>query len=504
MFPVSGSISVLEIPLLLDMICARLDSKDIKACARCSKAWYSYFGPYRFKFVRLTHSASARTLFMLENSYYIRELELNLSNFEAFNSPHCTRLHKLALGFVYEKGEESDECDSDDARCDELDTLEGVEPTPRPSKPLCAAELIQRNQGLRTFHIVQGGCRDQSLRPVAKPILQAIASHPFLTTISITMKLICPVLLKILNHLPQHLQELDIGVKVENYRHHQRCVKRTRLLEFQGTPLGLQRLVLRESMNCFMKRAFLPLLRRCPNLEELTLPCTDEWQDYSGLAQVLDTQCKCLRTLNQEQRRWGSLSSSLVCAILQGFTHGFQQLRLYNVHWRPEDSILEKLLISASVNTIEVLRICSTYDKSEHVIGILRQCPCLREFRTHGGNRDFDGTDVSDLVSSMAQPWKCWDTLEILGLEVCNWRAVHEQPSAKARRRKMIQDTRQLCLQLRSLPKLVSLDMRWRLLATRKKPRSDITLDELNQGAAKKGSVLITEEDMVWIGLSRF
>lgn len=157
------------------------------------------------------------------------------------------------MGFVYENNEESDEEHSKDM--DELDAIDGTDPpVTKPYNPVKASELIQRNLGLRTFHVAQGGSRDQPLRPIAKPILQALSNHPFVKTITI-MKLFCPVLPKIISHLPRQWQELDIGGDVDDHRHNKRCDKQARLFKSQETPLGLRRLIHRGHMHCFMQNS---------------------------------------------------------------------------------------------------------------------------------------------------------------------------------------------------------------------------------------------------------
>ncbi|KAF9979717.1 hypothetical protein BGZ65_006110 [Modicella reniformis] len=473
-----GSTSVLDIPLLLDMICTRLESMDIGNCALCSKAWLSAFGPYRFKSVLLTKLSPARISFLNENSNHIRELTISLTRFETFDSSHCYRLRKLSLSFTYEDEEESDD-EFESLDQEELDVLYGAYPPEKPNKPECAAKLIQRNQGLRAFHIVPGDNR--RFRPFAKPILNAIASHTFLKTIHISMCHSCLMFIKILRNFPS-----------------------------RKTPLGLRRLALNAYLYCFSKRMFIPLLEQCPELEELAFPnmaCSSVGQDdyNTKMAQVLSSRCKRLHTLNQDSGGY-SISSDLMDAVLKEFSRGFRQLRLYNVSWSYSGTpVLNAFVTSATVNTIEVLTYHSEYNQRSTILAILKQCPRLRECRVNFGNREL-GIEISEFSASMDEGWKCWDTLEVLEMKVYNrWGVLREKSTAKARRCKTVRDVRDLCLRLRTFPKLTTLNMTWLLMTARGslKMRYDmfITLVELNEDAMKKGTTLLTKDDMVWTGL---
>ncbi|KAF9947158.1 hypothetical protein BGZ65_009073, partial [Modicella reniformis] len=281
-----GLTSVFEILSLLDMICSELEPQDIRNCTTCNKDWFSYFSPYRFKYVQFSNSHQERTLLLLENSYHIRELELNLTNVETFINQQCTRLKKLTLNFAYEDEEELDDAYLDDLEQEELNTIEGTDHphVTKPDKLTYAAKLIQMNQGLRTLRIDRGEQIHKPVRPLSKSILKAIASHPYLTTIHITMPLSCFVLIKVLKHLPRQLQELNIHINSDYHQdkhqvnpkddqqYHMHCDKHADLFQSRGTVFNLRRLILNINLRCFLNRMLIPLLRQCPDLEELMLP----------------------------------------------------------------------------------------------------------------------------------------------------------------------------------------------------------------------------------------
>ncbi|KAK3824721.1 MAG: hypothetical protein J3Q66DRAFT_325894 [Benniella sp.] len=550
-------VSIFDIPLLLDTICAMLDPRDIGNCATCSKEWYSSFGPYRFQSVNIINMNvgyggyiigshpirditidAARNTFLLNNSHHIRDLTINLTHFDTFVDPNCNHLQNLTLGFAYEANEESDydDDDPDDTGFDDPDAIDidKIDPfdIPDPSVPknklACAAKLIQESPILRALHLsraVFSSSYDSSwkhhlqARPLDKPILKAIGNHAFLTKIEVTLDMTCRMFGILLNHLPQQLQELDVPFLSQHVRNHRRCSRQSRQFQFRTSILGIRRLCLQSFPQCLSMRMFMHLLKRSPELEELGLPGSHDVQDTTaGIVQILDSNCKRLHTLNQNGL---PLNIQQFSVLLKGFSKGFRQLCMPYVsssdsaEWMNRH-LLETLMTTVSFNTIEVLKYESSGDKDEHIIAILKNCPQLRVFRVERYYREM-GVDLSDVLLSMDGSWMCWGTLEELQLKIANKKAVQEHSGTEARRQRTAQDVRELCLRLRSFPKLKTLDIRWRLKNTwdpesydeesyyqesyDKSHEITLTLDDLNEGALKSGSATMTKEDGAWAGL---
>ncbi|KAK3824728.1 MAG: hypothetical protein J3Q66DRAFT_325919 [Benniella sp.] len=528
MLTMPGPVSVFDIPLLLDTICAMLDPQDIGNCAMCSKEWYSSFGPYRFQSVNITSSHQDKNTFLLNNSHHIRDLTIDLCYFETFVDPNCNRLQNLTLGFSYEKNEESDRDDGklDEMELDELEytKLDKADPEildpslPKIYNPACAAKLIQECPSLRVLCLSNAyGSETRRAVPITRPILEAINNHAFLTKIEVTFSMKCRMFSILLNHLPQQLQELDVSQYTENVRNHRLCNRQIRLLSSHTSTLGLRCLSLKQYPKCFSNEALICLLKRCPELEVLRLPIPwDTRENIARMVQALDSNCPRLHTLDQED----TFTMEQIGVLLTGFSKGFRQLHLIGVYsgddpeWQ-DRQFLETLLSSASVNTVEVLKCQWSYDNEEHVISTLKHCKQLREFRVYlqGFTRV---VDLSDLLLSM-DDWACYSTLEELELRIDNKRAVREHSDAESRRQRTAQDVRELCLRLRSFPKLKTLDIYWKLKNTwdpesydeesyyqesyDKSHEITLTLDDLNEGALKSGSATMTKEDGAWAGL---
>jgi hypothetical protein len=491
------------------MICGMLDPQDIRNCASCNKKWHSFFGPYRFQSINIKSLDSARAAFLLNNSHHIRDLAINLSYFDTFVAANCNRLQDLALRFVYKDDEESDRDEPDDMELDEADPPGTSNlSAPRINKPAGAAKLIQGSPGLRALHLSNEGVYySNDARTITIPILEAIRNHTHLTKVKVTLQMTCCMLGNLLNHLPQQLQELDVA-SLLSVRNHNHCDRQIRLFKSCTSALRLRRLIFSHNSPCLAERMFIPLLERCPELEELRLPISDgpyiTQETLTGIVEALDSNCKNLQTLNQEScQKIGPIGT-----VLKEFSKGFRQLLLScGQIYGPQDNrgILGTLLTTASVNTLEVLRYSLREDDEEHIIGILKHCPHLRVFRvddTRYNNRNIEGADLSDLLLSMDESWKCWDTLEELQLNIVNKKAVQGHSRAKPRLRKTAQDTRELCLRFRTLPRLTTLAIDWKLRTTWDRGSDmKLTLDDLNEGVAKSGSAALTKEDAEWAGL---
>ncbi|KAK3824716.1 MAG: hypothetical protein J3Q66DRAFT_95455, partial [Benniella sp.] len=516
-----GPASIFDIPLLLDMVCGMLDPQDIRNCASCSTEWHSFFGPYRFKSVNITSRETTRIAFLLCNSHHIRSLKINLGHFDTFVDANCNRLQDLTLGFIYEENEESDSEDDNPntMELDEADPL-GISdsPVPKINKPACAVKLIQGSPCLRTVRLsdrLQSRSDgyyysrnvNQYARPVAKPILEAIRSHTFLTKIEVTLNMTCRTLGNLLNRLPRQLQELNVYGDIRPVRNHRLCERQSRLLKYRNPALGLHRLNLKKIPTCFYTRMFVYMLERCPNLEEVTLPAPENYSENQDIAsktlQLLESNCKRLHTLTCES----NLTVKQVAVLLNGSSKGFRQLKLHHIQMDYQDTewqnkrFLEALMTTTSFNTIEVLRCCPYDESQEDVLWALKHCPQLRVFSLIDTRRYIE---LSDLLMSMDEPWKCWDKLEELQLKIGNMKTIHEHHLTKTRQRqKAAHDIRELYFRLRSFPKLTTLAITWKLTTTwtRKIAEMVLTLDDLNEDAVASGSATMTSEDAAWIGL---
>ncbi|KAF9343324.1 hypothetical protein BGX34_006933, partial [Mortierella sp. NVP85] len=362
--------------------------------------------------------------------HHIRGLTIDLGHFDTFVNANCSRLQDLTLRYVYKDDEESDRDEPDDMELDEASLPDASDLSAlRINKSAGAAKLIQGSQSLRVLHLSnEGAYYLKDARTITIPILEAIRNHTHLTKVEMTLQMTCRMFGNLLNHLPQHLQELDVASLLP-VRNHNHCDHHIRLFKSCTSALRLRRLISPHNSLCFVGRMFIPLLERCPELEELRLPISDgpyiALATLTGIVEALNSNCKNLRTLNQESCQ----NIGPIGTVLKEFSNGFRQLllsceQIYGS--QGNRGILGTLLTTASVNTLEVLRYSLREDDEEHIVRILKHCPQLRVFRvddTRYNNRNIEGADLSDLLLSIDESWKCWDTLEELQLSIVNKKA---------------------------------------------------------------------------------
>ncbi|KAK3819743.1 MAG: hypothetical protein J3Q66DRAFT_335367 [Benniella sp.] len=268
-------------------------------------------------------------------------------------------------------------------------------------------------------------------------------------------------------------------------------------------------------MDCFVKRYFVMLLQHCPNLEHLTVPCMESQnqdQNFNNLAQVIQSSCQSLYSLSLRLCGTRSIDESFLTQLLETYASGLRRLTIdcegsrhcNRLTGGVERRAIERLINTATASTIEVLNVCSSGYNGSDLIRILSECAQLREFRAHGFSFD-NGIGLSALVSSTADRWKCWRTLQVLELVISNRDIVY---GTAAETRRLVHTTIRQVVQLHewltSLPVLKSLDLHWemvtRMCNDRPGPKLSLELTKVVGLAAKEG-YYIDEEDMVWLGL---
>ncbi|KAF9361951.1 hypothetical protein BGX34_006809 [Mortierella sp. NVP85] len=519
----SGPTTVFDIPLLIDMICAGLTPRDIGNMASCSKEWYALFGPYRFQSIRLTSMKEDRIQFLFNNRDLIRKLEMSAIHAALADASRCTRLRELTLDFGHKAGLELYDESMIHAQQKGTEWMERFL-LAMDRALVGATSLLQKNIGLRSLHL-RWENQYQPTRSIAKPILDAITNLSFLTRIKLTIHFTCMGYAKILAHIPHQVLELHVGVIFSINKHVMDSCnhydEQESMLKTRTTPLGLRRLILHGKLSCFIDRMFVSLLQHCPDLEELGLPSIElpdtDHSCYVTLAEALDSHCQHFRTLSLQRYGPKEIQAKRVAVLLEKFSRGLRHLYLHDdtysypirdaISQWTETLILETLLNTATANTIEVLWMRPSDDDNGNIIRILRQCPRLRELRLNCGYQSYSGMDISDLVFSMDEPWKCWGTLRVLEIKVTSKSLFNVACSERTWRRVTAQKVRRLCYWLRSFPRLTTVHILWNLYrnsGTREwQNRMGLSLTSLNERANADGSRLMTEEDMSWMKLGR-
>jgi len=354
---------------------------------------------------------------------------------------------------------ENDDAASHGSNKSALDT---ISPKVRPNRFTGVANLIQSNRRLQVLYIDSPEQnRSTYLRSLAPLTLDAIRSHPSLTKIKVNRYMTCLLFARLINHLPQQLQVLDVNAPTFRVAANDPCSVDSRLFKSDDSLLSLRRLNF-STVECFSIQLLTQLLKRCPDLEDLDLPFGSHYS-ATELEQLLDSDCKRLASLGVYHHCPICHPLDDVRTLLQRFSRGFKELRLRNLFnmdclhdfippiWE-RTVVLETLLATATVNTIEVLSFSEEFDNDDHIVGILKHCPQLREFRVKNLSGHYEGLKASDLLLSMEEPWRCQETLEVLQLKVRRLRRCSDSDMGEISHDIDIQ---QLHLRLDSFPKLV-------------------------------------------------
>ncbi|KAK3824815.1 MAG: hypothetical protein J3Q66DRAFT_326097 [Benniella sp.] len=260
----------------------------------------------------------------------------------------------------------------------------------------------------------------------------------------------CLMLAKLINNLPPRLQDLHIDASVTPASNHDMCEAESRLFKSHDSVLSLRCVGLRDGGWCFTHRSFIHLLKRCPDLEDLRLPYAYKGVPYdpTKMGQLLDSDLTHLSSLSMNYCCPECQPRNDVSVILRMFSRGFKRLWLKTYGCRYHNSpptwtdtlILETLIATSTVNTIEGLTFLARIGHADRITKILKHCPRLRVFRVENFDRDGydEGIEAKELLSSMKGPWKCQETLE--ELQVMIREDTHDAEK----------DIQQLCLRLKS------------------------------------------------------
>ncbi|KAI8600531.1 hypothetical protein EDD21DRAFT_131365 [Dissophora ornata] len=360
-------ISVFDIPLLVAAICDHLSPHDIWCCYRVNRSWGNIFGPHRYRDVRFVNLNSTQTWDILDNAYRIRNLEVDLGDAEYLLKSRCTQLKELScVDFAYISWPLSPESQSweilYDAVWTELDTS-------------CnALSLISRNRGLEVLkihHTVDGFFPV----PFTLDVLQALSTHRSLRSISINLRFELLGIVAFLQHCPAHLEELEIYLDVYYESEAEARLELRR-------PTLLRRLILHGGLFSFAHDLLVPLLEKCPLLEELKSPRIT----VEAHRELVATTIKhCPNLLSFEHDSGYCVPIAVPLPLLKAYPHGLRKVSL-NIssshlggHTTSPRTLVHALLAHCT-DSLEVLSLRGMTDCWHVGIHtVLEQCPNLRE-----------------------------------------------------------------------------------------------------------------------------
>ncbi|KAG0085025.1 hypothetical protein BGZ92_009354 [Podila epicladia] len=283
----------MDIPLIVDAICEYLNLEDILHCRQVSTARFTFFNPHRWKTVTFANLSEKHTIEILQNTPRIRVLTADLQDPELLvnNSftGQCTYLTDLtctSFGYMW------------NTWCQPY--------SPRTN----ALFLLETNPKLETVEI------DKSAHAVfhyfVPRVIAAMSRHSCLTTLRIRGTY-TDTAMDVLCHLPLSIQNVEIRLAfswspliapldpspslapVITPTTFDNRVKQGRLY----TQLTRLHLYIRRTGDA----SFLPLLKLCPQVQDLHLPLSLVEGPIQYLATILE-HCPKLRFLGHREALW--------------------------------------------------------------------------------------------------------------------------------------------------------------------------------------------------------
>ncbi|KAF9117219.1 hypothetical protein BGX30_005683, partial [Mortierella sp. GBA39] len=418
----SFSLSIFNIPLILDLICDNLTKDDLLPCLQASRDWHDLFKPQIVRYVRFADLKKQQAWNILDRAAGIRSLTIDISDAGWFlNNPYspCVNLRTLrCVDFGYlEPGDYNDYYDYN------LDEVGDRNLIGRPVDPNTnALNLVQSNLSLTALEVTheRQHYRANHFTPV---VFLSISNLQSLSLIKIELDVVLPgsFLFAVLQYLPQPLEDLLFSVKGL----HKLPGTSTTAQPTSQQHHSLRRVTLhpccywddneddQTSEDIPFNGAIISLVRCSPRLVDLKV------SNYCGhvavLLQALADHCADVETIDFE----GHSHTVSNAVTLTGSLLRLREFRLagYYTANNEDERRLVPTFLRRSSSTLEVISIEPSYNLSTFATNPFMtaewnfwpECPRLREYafilKTSYFNRvapDFHSID--DLIELLSRP----------------------------------------------------------------------------------------------------
>ncbi|KAG0277048.1 hypothetical protein BGZ95_006599 [Linnemannia exigua] len=416
------SITIFEIPLILDLICEAISTKDVWACRRTCRLWCISFQPYVWHRVRLSRRTTrprAAIQLLQQNAYRIRSLEVHISD-NVLLGTACTRLvHLTCFGGGGNGSGITIRCNNSHRRDRNINLQD--------PQPAIATNLIAQNPHLEriTFAL---DCTLLTSEYFPVPVLTALQQSTISTLeLDLRQTYNITILAAILCYCPDTLTELTIDNTTARFEHTQ-FVKELKYVggikvsippwrEFRS----LVRLILRHSFKFQEEAILFPLLRHSPHLRELELPSIRMSHSDEMVSLLIESCPNIDRMLRFSEH--DDLTHDRCLDILLAYPGLIELAFCYSEDMSPE--VIE-VLLEQSASTLEVLEVSAGFDTDNRermggcIERVLMQCPKLRRLKiVHEWEMDATGIQLVDLVKThWASGYGGSGTLEELSIPI--------------------------------------------------------------------------------------
>lgn len=412
-----GTISIFEIPLILDIICDLISPKDVWSCRRTCQVWSHNFEPYVWHHIRLSRRTARpfeATQLLQKNADRIRSLHIYIAD-TIFLVPSCTRLTQLTC-----YGGSSSSSNNHNRDLSRQDDHNSNSSRPKNSPRAGATHLIAQNPHLECLTIAM---EFTALIPeyFTPPVLIGLRQSAISTLeLDLRQTYDVTVLAAILLYCPDTLTELTINNTARFERTQfitelggDNC-QRISLPPWREFP-SLTRLVLRHQLKFQEEAILFPLLRHSQHLRELALPSI-RMSHSDTMVTILIESCPHIDRMLRFSEH-DDLTHDRCLDILWAYPSLVEFAFCYSEDMTPE--VIE-VLLEQSGSTLEVLEVSAGFDTDNRarigacVSQVLQRCPRLRKLKVvHEWEIEATGVGLQEFVEIQWAASRWLEELEI-------------------------------------------------------------------------------------------
>ncbi|KAK3834846.1 MAG: hypothetical protein JOS17DRAFT_737936, partial [Linnemannia elongata] len=514
-----GTISIFEIPLILDIICDLISPKDVWSCRRTCRVWSHSFEAYVWHHIRLSRRTArplAATRLLQQNAHRIRSLDIHIAD-TIFLVTCCTRLTQLKC-----YGGGSSSSNSNNRDLSRQDDQNSNSSRPKDSPQAGATHLIASNPHLKRLTIAM---EFTALAPeyFTAPVLIGLQQSAISTLeLDLRQTYDVTVLAAILLCCPDTLTELTIDNTAQFER--TQFITELRGSDCQRISLppwrefpSLARLVLRHQLKFQEEAILFPLLRYSRHLRELALPSI-RMSHSDTMVTILIESCPHINQMLRFSEH-DDLTHDRCLDILWAYPNLVEFAFCYSEDMTPE--VIE-ILLEQSGSTLEVLEVSAGFDTDNRerigacVSQVLQRCPRLRKLKiVHEWEIEATGVMLQELVDIQWAASRWLEELEIpigsprffslsIGEEDVWDQTIEEQRIADERdtlygiQQRMVNAGRvlQLARKMKALPRLKTVKLLWMDPVV---PIEDVLERQRVEG--QEDEEVIDESFLRWMGL---
>ncbi|KAF9949651.1 hypothetical protein BGZ72_008599 [Mortierella alpina] len=382
-------ISILDIPLILDLIALNLATHDLVSCTLVCRAWSEAFNPILWKFIRITSNIQQARFIRVQETARYRFHTRTLSTAYPLSgslAPPLSALPNLTT-----------------LKCRLTATSQQIEGIVKAMFLFIHAHEALIRVQLSSLTV------DDAFPDVFE---RCVKNHPSLTSLDLSIRGFISVedLSKVLNNCTR-LERLRLRVATYMYYQDAPDIIPEELMTDQQDG-RMKDFAIDQEHRCAFDAVVLQFLKRCPLLENLSLPLSKGESTLIQLGPLISAYCPRLRHL-----QLGSATLAGVAAVIQACSAGLLTLQMPLACLNAVPIILGHRLTLTSLDLMKGMGLQS----ASELFSITNACLQLKvltlKIKFFDCSRDSFGIQEETLAKLLTQDWVC-TKLENLTLEL--------------------------------------------------------------------------------------